>query len=322
MGKCYNVYLKGDIIIMVKWVNIAKGIAIFLVVYGHVIEGLAEGGYMFASYEVQHGIIYAFHMPLFFFLSGLFLTKILGREFTTVLKSRALTLLYPYFLWGTIQGSIMAILSKFTNGGGGWEKVILLPIDPFGQFWYLYDLFFMTLLFYGLNKLLKNNHLVFLVATILFIATPLMSGWEFSRIFHHFIFLVLGSLFFKYEQWFDSYRYWVISALTVISIIAFYSNLELLKFLAYGLLGTVLTIVVSRVVKANLSLEFLGKKSLSIYLFHILAIAGSRIILTKFLGFTNIPSLIVILTIAGTLFPLVVDYIATKLRMTKFIYGK
>ena len=75
---------------MVKWVNIAKGIAIFLVVYGHVIEGLAEGGYEFASYEMQHGIIYAFHMPLFFFLSGLFLNKIVNRDFTTVLKSRTM----------------------------------------------------------------------------------------------------------------------------------------------------------------------------------------------------------------------------------------
>ncbi|HFI0408428.1 TPA: acyltransferase family protein [Streptococcus suis] len=61
---------------MVKWVNIAKGFAIFLVVYGHVIDGLAESGYMFPSYNMQHGVIYAFHMPLFFFLSGLFLNRL------------------------------------------------------------------------------------------------------------------------------------------------------------------------------------------------------------------------------------------------------
>lgn len=88
---------------MVKWVNIAKGIAIFLVVYGHVIDGLADSGYTFASYEVQHGIIYSFHMPLFFFLSGLFFDNMLKRELLTVIKSRALSLLYPYFYGGLFK---------------------------------------------------------------------------------------------------------------------------------------------------------------------------------------------------------------------------
>lgn len=307
---------------MVKWVNIAKGIAIFLVVYGHVIDGLADSGYTFASYEVQHGIIYSFHMPLFFFLSGLFFDNMLKRELLTVIKSRALSLLYPYFLWGIIQGSIMAILSKFTNSGAGWEKVLLLPFDPFGQFWYLYDLFFMILLYLGLYKLVKNKSTVLIFAIAAFVATPFMDMWEFSRIFHHFIFLVLGAMFFDFESWFEVKKIRIFIVLIIASLCSFWAGLNLLNFLIFGLVGTGITVVLAKIVRNNRFLELLGIKSLSIYLFHILALAGSRIVLTKFWGFENIPILIVTLTIIGILLPLIVDNVAERLKMTKYIYGR
>lgn len=307
---------------MVKWVNIAKGIAIFLVVYGHVIDGLADSGYTFASYEVQHGIIYSFHMPLFFFLSGLFFDNMLKRELLTVIKSRALSLLYPYFLWGIIQGSIMAILSKFTNSGAGWEKVLLLPVDPFGQFWYLYDLFFMILLYLGLYKLVKNKSTVLIFAIAAFVATPFMDMWEFSRIFHHFIFLVLGAMFFDFESWFEVKKIRIFIVLIIASLCSFWAGLNLLSFLILGLVGTGITVVLAKIVRNNRFLELLGIKSLSIYLFHILALAGSRIVLTKFWGFENIPILIVTLTIIGILLPLIADNVAERLKMTKYIYGK
>lgn len=49
-------------IVRENWVDIAKGIGIILVVMGHA-----------NCPEIPHGIIYSFHMPLFFFLSGLFI---------------------------------------------------------------------------------------------------------------------------------------------------------------------------------------------------------------------------------------------------------
>jgi len=56
------------------WADAAKGLGIILVVYGHVARGLFHAG-MYAdeaSYILIDQIIYSFHMPLFFFLSGLF----------------------------------------------------------------------------------------------------------------------------------------------------------------------------------------------------------------------------------------------------------
>lgn len=57
------------------WVDYAKGIGIILVVFGHVNRGLYSAGIQLSgsSYLLTDSIIYSFHMPLFFFLSGLFL---------------------------------------------------------------------------------------------------------------------------------------------------------------------------------------------------------------------------------------------------------
>jgi len=56
------------------WVEYAKAIGIVLVVYGHSARGAQAAG-LFANehlFAVVDSIIYSFHMPLFFFLSGLF----------------------------------------------------------------------------------------------------------------------------------------------------------------------------------------------------------------------------------------------------------
>lgn len=177
----------------IGWINIAKGIAIVLVVYGHVLDGLNAAGYEIWNYQLIHDIIYAFHMPLFFFLSGIFAKKLLTLDLTTILKTRSVSLLHPYFLWGTIQAGIMVFLSKYTNGNIGVERLLQLPIRPIGQFWYIYDLFFITLLYYIICRKFKKPFNQFGVISILFLSSFYISFWEYDRIAFHLFYFYLGS---------------------------------------------------------------------------------------------------------------------------------
>jgi fucose 4-O-acetylase-like acetyltransferase len=68
-------------------IDIAKGIGILLVVLAH--NGLQT------IFPFLHQFIYAFHMPLFFFLSGMFFKPETG--FVELLKKRFNSLLLPYF---------------------------------------------------------------------------------------------------------------------------------------------------------------------------------------------------------------------------------
>lgn len=53
-------------------VDILKGIAIVLVVMGHIIDGnMAKGVLSGQAWTIVYNVIYLFHMPLFFVLSGM-----------------------------------------------------------------------------------------------------------------------------------------------------------------------------------------------------------------------------------------------------------
>jgi fucose 4-O-acetylase-like acetyltransferase len=59
-------------------IDIVKGIAIILMVFGHTEQGARHRGLWVSMSSVAHGIafadafIYSFHMPAFFFIAGLF----------------------------------------------------------------------------------------------------------------------------------------------------------------------------------------------------------------------------------------------------------
>ena len=65
------------------WVDQARGLSIFLVVYGH-------------NFPACESYIYSFHVPLFFFISGMFHPK---NSSFKIIKRRAKMILIPYFFW-------------------------------------------------------------------------------------------------------------------------------------------------------------------------------------------------------------------------------
>ena len=86
----------------IEYIDIAKGIGILLVALAHADISL------FSPY--LHRLIYAFHMPLFFFLSGYFFHPLIS--FWALFKKRFNTILKPYLI--TIALIYLASLS-FTN---------------------------------------------------------------------------------------------------------------------------------------------------------------------------------------------------------------
>lgn len=68
------------------WIDQARGLSIFLVIYAH-------------NYPLYEAYIYSFHVPLFFFISGMFHPKTVT---VSVIKRRAKMILVPYFIWAIL----------------------------------------------------------------------------------------------------------------------------------------------------------------------------------------------------------------------------
>lgn len=147
----------------VVWVDIAKGIGILLVVYAHI--------FSFGS-----SCIYLFHMPLFFFLSGIFFTPVSIRK--TIIK-KFQTLILPYFFFAAIF-----IPFKYC-----WLYMSGQPLPPFGvhslsrsffnvPLWFLFVLFCVTVL-YGLLAMIRSKSLFVVISVVLSII-----GWYSAAFLH------------------------------------------------------------------------------------------------------------------------------------------
>lgn len=115
----------------------------------------------------------------------------------------------------------MQVLSNITNNGQGLADVLRLPIRPYAQFWFLYDLFWIFLLYYVLVRLMKlSNKWLVRVAMLLFILSPYLNGWELSRIAYHFIFFILATL--NYQQILSHVKLPYISLLAIMLNLLYY----------------------------------------------------------------------------------------------------
>lgn len=117
-------------------IDYLKGFAIFLVVWGHCIQCLGEG------YDTMNQpigkFIYMFHMPLFFFCSGIFHKSIIKSGWREFIIKRWHTLLVPTIIWSIISSVLFFI---FLEDNYGVKHVIYkICTSVFEWYWFIYVL--------------------------------------------------------------------------------------------------------------------------------------------------------------------------------------
>ena len=82
------------------WLDQLKGVAIFMVVYGHGIQYLMGDGYVFWDNRIFQ-VIYSFHMGLFMMISGYFFFPFSQKySFLDGISRKVNTILIPCLTWG------------------------------------------------------------------------------------------------------------------------------------------------------------------------------------------------------------------------------
>ncbi len=179
----------------IVWIDILKGLAILLVIMGHVCQmRFPISGKWLAD------VIYSFHMPLFLFLSGLFARKAVeaadNKHIKTFVIRKSRQLLVPFvvwmILWCVIKGDH---ITMFLDGGF--------------IYWYLPTLFEFLLLFCILrciSNLMRINlrYYPLLLLLSIFLLYQIPGDCWAGRIMrigyssYFYIFFVCGYLFDRY----------------------------------------------------------------------------------------------------------------------------
>ncbi|HFZ8995334.1 TPA: acyltransferase family protein [Citrobacter freundii] len=323
-----------------QWVDYAKGIGIILVVVGHVNRGLDSSGIFISEsfFKLFDSIIYSFHMPLFFFLSGLFFIKSIEKAGKAKFVVKKLeTIAYPYVLWSIIQGLVAVLLSRFTNAKTDIMSVFSFPVEPIAQFWFLYALFMIFMvacIIYNKRYFTSYLPVITLVSFFLYIYSDnIGNAFHADFITKNSIFFFAGVMFSTVRMSAKSSQFSLITlAISFILFCAIQYKFHFMDGMFYDDIGisTFFVAIISIFFVFCLStvlgmvgiepLRKIGEYSMIIFLVHILAGSGTRIILSKFLGVDNWYLHIIVGTAAGVVLP-IVFYKVTKMLKLNFLFS-
>src|ERR1700686_1014153 len=179
----------------VDWVDYAKGFCIVFVVMMHSTLGVEQAVGHEGWLHTVVAFARPFRMPDFFLISGLFLAKVIDRDWRTYLDRKVVHFVYFYLLWTVLQFALKAPMFAQQHGvaGSAWLYVESFW-EPFGTLWFIY----LLPIFFAVTKLARSlaipPALVWLVAAALESA-PIATG---STVIDEFasrvVFFFTGSL--------------------------------------------------------------------------------------------------------------------------------
>lgn len=259
-----------------QWIDIAKGIGIILVVLGHVTKN-----------RILIRIIYSFHMPLFFFLSGYLINKNCGARIFDIhyIKNKFIQLILPFCEYRIILVVYWLLIER---------QFRELDVGPI---WFLPVMFFTYIMISIILPYLKKlKYKCFLLISFILL---LFVGLSFRSYFYNLNETLLNELYVSAIRvlagcsWMiigmiaqDVYIYLktinykvvlILAAIICLSLSIVNGDISLFNlqfgksYLLYyleGISGIVTVIILSKVLGTNDLLEYLGKSSMIVMAFH------------------------------------------------------
>ena len=292
-------------------IDIAKGIGIYLVCLGHT-----------TSNEILLKWIYSFHMPLFFFLSGIFHSQ--AENYFEFLKKKIRALLVPYLFFaitlfmffllvskkiGFSAGENLSVKENFIGIFIGTEIPNFSRVDWGGHLWFLLALFLVANIMYFIKKLSLKIQILINILMILFNIylskkIDFYLPWCFLTVLVAFNFYWFGNYFRNDILNRKNIPNLILLGLLIINFITSYLNGKvdmwgnnygnLILFFIGAYSGILFLIFfIKKFILNNKFLEYIGKNSLVILAYHRRGITVIKVIIIYLLSMKMIDSNII-----------------------------
>ncbi|WP_431797747.1 acyltransferase family protein [Microbacterium kunmingense] len=271
----------------IAWIDIARGIAITLVVFHHSIQFLDASGWQVDLLVQLTAGLSTFRMPLFFLVSGLLASSAIARlSLVSLFWKRLALLIYLYALWCLIWWAWFLVVPRpfdpVTSPVGDLATAIYLP---WSGLWFLYALIAYTVAAWLLRRLpaVAQLFIAFLVAALF--ATGIITisqSYTWRSIGTYFALFITGvvcrRLIESYAQRVNSW--WLIGSGALLAVGSFALPVLPLQGVArVGLcvvgaaFGVALAVTLSRASSLRRAIGALGSRTLPIYVLNSLLLA-------------------------------------------------
>lgn len=325
----------------IEWIDACKGFAIILVILGHIADGYLGAKTFPANKGVLQAIyncIYAFHMPLFFCLSGFLFCKAYCMN-TKNVKPRfikqCLNIVWIYLLFSVIQWCFKIYFANSVNKPLTIKDLELILVKPMRPYWYLYVLFFYYIIYHLCYKKIRTDILV-IASLLVGIAGSLITYktiFPVYKLTYYSVFFVLGMYYADSEKIRNltskifSKKIFLLIFTIISTVLLIYSGFNGVaknypsKFIIAFIcsITTIFLFEYISVLGNNKLLKLFGRYSLEIYVIHCFITAGSRVILPIF-GITQFAASVIVNYAMAVFIPILTSIILKKINLYKVVY--
>jgi fucose 4-O-acetylase-like acetyltransferase len=276
-------------------VDMAKGLAIFLVVFGHVFINKVPAGQEW--YSLLNPVIYKFHMPFFMFITGLITFYTSGRidtisDYFSYVRKKFIRFMPAYLLFavvvwlGKFLFAMFADVERPVTGMGDFLAVLIQPRHSHcGSLWYVYVCFIYFMIIPIMLKLVKQRIELLLIFALAIHFVPGTSYFAMEQVFEYMFVFLLGGYaachLQEYIKLIDKYSYLFLTVFAGALVLAFMFNVPKLVL---GLLSlpALHSLVRWRIFEKSFFLTTFGKYTFPIYLINTIAIGVPSVMTRKY----------------------------------------
>lgn len=333
----------------IEYLNIAKGIGIFMVVLGHCItkDMAKESNLLY----ITRLFIYTIHMPLFFIIAGILFQKNLPKYLMSTKKEYIMkkikVFMIPYFAFSVLNylivyfGNLISPLSEILKNQGYILNDLTSTIISILTFinhidehlWFCYVMF-LTLILNRMFLMNMNKKKAFFLVVIYYFSYVLSAYlpdiiWKTIR--YLFIFSI-GRIMFLKKHW--NKKILFTSGFLLIGSFLLYLFTRLKEFNDFDFLlellceisaNIIIIFYISKNIKENIlkkALIYLGKdrNSYVIYLLHMPFLTSALIFIMQKLNISNYIIILLVTIISIIVVLLVYDFILAKIKIVRKIF--
>lgn len=327
-----------------EWVDMAKGLSIFLVVMMYAASSVGEDTGGIGALHWAIAFATPFRMPEFFLISGLFLSQVIDRPWRAYADRRVVHYLYFYALWALIH-VVFKVGLLATDPVGAIEQLAWAVIQPYGVLWFIYMLAVVSAVAKLLHELRAPVWGVLAIAAILQMAPIHTGSYLVDQFADYFVFFyagyVLAPHLFRLAGWAMDHVGPALVGLAVWAILntalVFSSGFEMQPIhpvmglaglpglhLALALVGTAALCVIAALFTRLPFMDWLrwmGSKSLIIYVAFVLPMGIARTLLIK-LGMVEPTMLSLAIMAIAIISPLILYWIVQRIGFGRFLFER